>query len=234
MCHAESPSNFSSLDLKAALQAHAPDYLSALPFPHAIIESLFPERALRALAAEVPETMLASGCVPGAAACYRKRGVHYRKSELHDEAQGPYTRALFATLRTRSFVQFLERLSGVERLIPDPGFQGSGVHLTGPGGILKVHHDFNFMRCMRTESAGDYGGGRTRVSYSECRRGASAEGGSAEGGSAEGSSSTGNAGYRRLHRRLYVSSGFQAASCRRASTLPIMKAYRESHVRISS
>ena len=28
--------------------------------------------------------------------------------------------------------------------------------------------------------------------------------------------------------------GFQPASCRRASTLPVMKAYRESHVRISS
>ena len=31
----------------------------------------------------------------------------------------------------------------------------------------------------------------------------------------------------------YASSGFQPASCRRASTLPIVKAYRESHVRIS-
>ena len=179
--------------------------MSALPFPHAIIESLFPEKSLRALAAEIPETMLASGCVPGAAACYRKRGVHYRKSELHDAAQGPYTRALFATLRTRSFVQFLERLSGVHRLIPDPGFQGSGVHLTGPGGILKVHHDFNFMRCKRTESAdGDYvwdhgGGSGGRVSYSDCRRGASAPSETMGDGS-----SAGDAGYSRLHRRVNV------------------------------
>ena len=122
-------------------------YSGAAPFPHAVIDDLFPAGVIQAIASEVPEQMLPSGCVPGAAACYRKASVHFRKSELHHESMGPSTRRLFATLRSAPFVRFLETLSGVEGLIPDPGYEGSGVHLTGDGGVLAVHHDFNYMLC---------------------------------------------------------------------------------------
>ena len=122
-------------------------YSRAAPFPHAVIDDLFPAGVIQAIASEVPEQMLPSGCVPGAAACYRKASVHFRKSELHHESMGPSTRRLFVTLRSAPFVRFLETLSGVEGLIPDPGYEGSGVHLTGDGGVLAVHHDFNYMLC---------------------------------------------------------------------------------------
>ena len=48
---------------------------------------------------------------------------------------------LFAALRSEPFVRFLELLSGIGGLVPDPGYEGSGVHLTGEGGLLAVHHD---------------------------------------------------------------------------------------------
>ena len=34
--------------------------------------------------------------------------------------------------------------SGIESLIADPIYLGSGIHVTTPGGILNVHADFNF------------------------------------------------------------------------------------------
>ena len=74
---------------------------------------------------------------------------------------GDYTRQLFVTLRSQHFVRFLETLSGVSGLIPDPGYEGSGVHLTGDGGVLAVHHDFNWMLCKRDADTG---------AYSDCRR----------------------------------------------------------------
>jgi hypothetical protein len=40
-------------------------------------------------------------------------------------------------------VRFLELLTGIPELAPDPAFFGSGVHLTAPGGVLAVHADFN-------------------------------------------------------------------------------------------
>ena len=156
--------SFLSTRLYSLLQKYAATYQSASPFPHAVIdEPLFNDASmLRAVASEIPQTMRENGCVPGAAACYRKPGTHFRKSELHHDRHGPYTRALFETLRTQRFVHFLEQLSGIRGLIPDPGFQGSGVHLTGSGGILKVHHDFNFMICHR---------GGSDENYSRCVRG---------------------------------------------------------------
>lgn len=41
------------------------------------------------------------------------------------------------------FVQFLEQLTGIQKLIPDPYFSGGGMHQILSGGILDVHTDFN-------------------------------------------------------------------------------------------
>ena len=125
------------------------DYLAATPFPHAVIDGFFPAEVLRDVLDEIPERTMLNGCISGAAACYRKSGVHYRKSELHHDGMGPHTRALFSLLRSARFVRFLEELSSIERLVPDPAYEGSGLHITGDGGMLKVHHDFNFMQCAR-------------------------------------------------------------------------------------
>ena len=38
---------------------------------------------------------------------------------------------------------FLEALTGIEGLIPDPYFGGGGLHQIEPGGFLKIHADFN-------------------------------------------------------------------------------------------
>ena len=40
-------------------------------------------------------------------------------------------------------MKFLEDLSGVGGLFPDPTYHGSGVHITSGGGYLNVHADFN-------------------------------------------------------------------------------------------
>jgi hypothetical protein len=41
------------------------------------------------------------------------------------------------------FLDFLERLTGIEGLVPDPWFEGGGLHQIERGGMLKVHVDFN-------------------------------------------------------------------------------------------
>jgi Rps23 Pro-64 3,4-dihydroxylase Tpa1-like proline 4-hydroxylase len=38
---------------------------------------------------------------------------------------------------------FLQELTGIEGLIPDPYFIGGGLHQIMPGGFLEVHADFN-------------------------------------------------------------------------------------------
>ena len=56
---------------------------------------------------------------------------------------GEATRHLLAELNSAPVIAFLERLTGIEGLVPDPHFVGGGLHQIERGGHLKVHADFN-------------------------------------------------------------------------------------------
>ncbi len=47
-------------------------------------------------------------------------------------------------MNSPSVLQFLEALTGTEKLIPDPYLKGGGLHCSGPGGVLAPHTDFHF------------------------------------------------------------------------------------------
>ncbi|HEU0073623.1 MAG TPA: 2OG-Fe(II) oxygenase [Dehalococcoidia bacterium] len=53
-------------------------------------------------------------------------------------------REILRELNSRQFILFLETLTGIGNLLPDPYFIGGGVHLSGTGDFLKVHADFNW------------------------------------------------------------------------------------------
>ena len=42
------------------------------------------------------------------------------------------------------FVQFLKDLTGIDDLVSDWGLHGGGFHVTYPGGLLSIQHDFNY------------------------------------------------------------------------------------------
>ena len=47
-------------------------------------------------------------------------------------------------LNSRKFLLFLEALTGLNSIIPDPFFMGGGAMMAGKGGFLNVHADFNY------------------------------------------------------------------------------------------
>jgi Rps23 Pro-64 3,4-dihydroxylase Tpa1-like proline 4-hydroxylase len=49
-------------------------------------------------------------------------------------------------LASREFIDVLERVTGIPKLLPDPELHGAGMHIMGPGGNLGVHLDFNYLR----------------------------------------------------------------------------------------
>lgn len=69
------------------------------------------------------------------------RGV--KKGFSDDSQMGPHTRFFLAWLHSSTFVSFLEKLSGIEGLVPDPHLNGSGFHSIERGGFLKIHADYN-------------------------------------------------------------------------------------------
>jgi hypothetical protein len=75
-----------------------------------------------------------------------------KKLALNNETQmGDVTRLLLYELNSSMLVGFLEQLTGIEGLIPDPYFWGGGLHQITRGGYLKVHADFNRYSKLRLD-----------------------------------------------------------------------------------
>ena len=57
---------------------------------------------------------------------------------------GESTRHLLSQFNSSTICEFLQVLTGIEKLIPDPHFVGGGLHQIVQGGFLKIHADFNW------------------------------------------------------------------------------------------
>ena len=111
-------------------------YASASPYPHAVMDGFLPEEVLDAVLAEFP--------APAEVDWLAFDSPLERKlATNNDSAMGPATRHLLAELNSSAFIDFLERLTGIEGLVPDPHLEGGGLHQIERGGHLKVHADFN-------------------------------------------------------------------------------------------
>jgi len=73
-----------------------------------------------------------------------KDHYQYQKMYYNDiDGVPPSLRALILDLCSPAFLRFLEKVTGIEALLPDPYLDGGGLHCSGPGGILAPHTDFH-------------------------------------------------------------------------------------------
>lgn len=56
----------------------------------------------------------------------------------------PLIRTLIREMMEQPFIRFLEGLTGIRGLIPDPSLNGGGIHQITQGGKLDVHADYNY------------------------------------------------------------------------------------------
>jgi hypothetical protein len=111
-------------------------YRSAEPFPHTVIDDFFDPSVLDEVLREFPG--------PDAIEWREFDAYHEIKLASRTEDQlGASTRALVHRLNSSPFVAFLEEVTGIEGLLPDPHLEGGGLHQIMPGGKLGVHADFN-------------------------------------------------------------------------------------------
>ena len=68
----------------------------------------------------------------------KKLGYFHESSVVNDTI-----RRFLDAMNGFEMLLFLEALTGIQGLIPDPYFGGGGLHQIEPGGFLKVHADFN-------------------------------------------------------------------------------------------
>lgn len=110
-------------------------YRSSQPFPHLSFDNFLPPEVLERVREELQ-------LLPEAATSFDRPQERLKTSYMPDRLQ-PYTRNLFNALNSRAFLIFLEELTGIEGLIPDPYFAGGGIHMIANGGHLDIHADFN-------------------------------------------------------------------------------------------
>lgn len=112
------------------------NYNFAEPFAHTVIENFLPTDIAEQLLAHFPSYKKAHDKV------YEKGygGTHKRQVSPYDCDE--YLRKAFSFFNSPAMLQFLEGLTNIKGLLPDPYFAGGGLHEIYTGGLLGIHADF--------------------------------------------------------------------------------------------
>ncbi|MEI5673831.1 MULTISPECIES: 2OG-Fe(II) oxygenase [Nocardioides] len=121
--------------LGANIDSQAAAYQSAAPFPHIVLDDVLTPAAFDK----------AMGEFPGIEDPFWKGYIHVNEtkySHTQPDVWGPTLHDVAKEFCSPEFVAFLEKLTGIENLMPDWSMDGGGLHQTLRGGHLNVHADF--------------------------------------------------------------------------------------------
>lgn len=123
--------------IRLGTEKHA-EYISGEPYPHIVFNDFFNEEILNEVLQQAPSLAKGRGDI------HQYDNRNEKKLASKGESQfGPTTLEFMHFLNSEPFLYFLENLTGIKNLIPDPHFEGGGHHEIVPGGFLKIHADFN-------------------------------------------------------------------------------------------
>ncbi|MDX2244622.1 MAG: 2OG-Fe(II) oxygenase [Leptolyngbyaceae cyanobacterium bins.302] len=123
--------------LTSLAELHQSTFQSASPFPHIVIDDFLPESILDEVLKEFPN--------PKEIEWQSFKNPAERKlASCEEQMMGDATALLLHQLNSSTFVTFLESLTGIQGILPDPHFEGGGLHQIERGGYLKIHVDFNW------------------------------------------------------------------------------------------
>jgi Rps23 Pro-64 3,4-dihydroxylase Tpa1-like proline 4-hydroxylase len=122
--------------LQQLAKKKAVEYRTNPPFPNIYLDDFLPASVSEAVLRDFPEPK------------------QLRWNEFSDRNQAKLAfdtaeklpssiREVLYFFNSRPMLEFLEELTGIRGLIPDPYFVGGGLHQIKPGGFLEVHADFN-------------------------------------------------------------------------------------------
>jgi hypothetical protein len=112
------------------------EYCFAEPFPHIVLENFLPTDLVAGLVEHFPTEKLDSDVV------FDVGYAGHHKRQILPADCDDFCRRTFDFFNSQPFLEFLEGLSSIEGLLPDPYFVGGGFHEIGRGGKLGIHADF--------------------------------------------------------------------------------------------
>jgi Rps23 Pro-64 3,4-dihydroxylase Tpa1-like proline 4-hydroxylase len=131
--------------LETLAQAKAEEYKANQPYPHIYLDDFLPVDVAEAALRDFPE--------PKEADWRAYKDVNQHKKLAFDavEKLPPSIRDVLYFLNTRPMLKFLETLTGIQSVLPDPNYVGGGLHQIRPGGLLEVHADFSYHHGLRLD-----------------------------------------------------------------------------------
>lgn len=133
----ESVKSFFDLEnLPARGKALHRQYLEGSPFPHIVMDHFMEDEWLEQALLEFPDVDHSE---------FYAYDNPLEKKFAYDQIfkLPPRIREILIQMNSPVFLCFLEELTGIQGLIPDPYYRGCGIHMVGRGGKLDIHLDFN-------------------------------------------------------------------------------------------
>lgn len=128
---------------KSVGQSLSEAYCSKQPFPYGCYDNFLDSSILEGVLDEL-------NTLPAPEASFERAQERF-KASYSPERLPEHTRKLLYALNSRPVIAFLEALTGIKGLIPDPYFMGGGIHVVSNGGHLDIHADFNHHVLMNLE-----------------------------------------------------------------------------------
>lgn len=125
-----------SVEARGLGELLASNYRDADPFPHIVLDGILPDALMQQVLSNFPAEKIDSDINFNIG----YGGLH--KRQIMPEDCNAFNVSLFHFFNSRPVLQFLEGLTGIEGLLPDPYFEGGGFHETSKGGKLGIHADF--------------------------------------------------------------------------------------------
>jgi Rps23 Pro-64 3,4-dihydroxylase Tpa1-like proline 4-hydroxylase len=131
--------------LQGLAQAKAEEYKANRPYPHIYFDNFLPVDVAEAALRDFPE--------PKEVDWHSYKDVNQHKKLAFDavEKLPQSIRDVLYFLNTRPMLKFLETLTGIQSVLPDPNYVGGGLHQIRPGGLLEVHADFSYHNGLRLD-----------------------------------------------------------------------------------
>jgi Rps23 Pro-64 3,4-dihydroxylase Tpa1-like proline 4-hydroxylase len=117
------------------------EFAAAKPFPHVRIDNFIDNTKAMAIAAAYPSFDNALGQGQTFSTVNERKKVQISDASRYAAP----VKELNDLLASEHFLTDLSYITGIPRLLADERLVGGGIHITGPGGRLDVHVDFNFI-----------------------------------------------------------------------------------------
>jgi hypothetical protein len=123
--------------LPAAAESLHQQFQQAQPFPHIVLDDLFPDELLDGLNPELPDVSDRRHWA------FENSATLTRYNIRSPVELGTAGQQLIAFLHSAHFLYFLTELTGIANLLPDPYLRGGGYNKMPRAGFFQVHSDRN-------------------------------------------------------------------------------------------